>query len=108
MQAQQKVFKRVEKKYIVSQSQYAVLMEKLNHHIQPDRYPMTSIHSLYYDTPDHLLIRRSIDKPVYKEKLRLRSYGPPESDTRVFVEMKKKFKKVGGLRISIGVLGREL
>lgn len=93
MQAQQKVFKRAEKKYIISQAQFAVLMEKLNHFIRPDLYPMTSIYSLYYDTPEHILLRRSIDKPVYKEKIRLRSYGCPGPDTQVFVEMKKKFKK---------------
>ena len=46
------------------------------------------------DTPDHRLIRSSLEKPVYKEKLRLRSYGVPQSDTTVFAELKKKYKGI--------------
>ena len=59
-----------------------------------DEYGKHTICNIYYDTPDNLLIRRSIEKPVYKEKLRLRSYGIPTLDTKVFLEMKKKYNKV--------------
>ena len=59
-----------------------------------DKYARSLINNIYYDTPDFLLIRRSIAKPVYKEKLRVRSYGVPGKDDKVFVEIKKKYKKV--------------
>ena len=59
-----------------------------------DQYGWDTICSLYYDSENFDLIRRSIDKPVYKEKLRMRSYGVPSGDTRVYVELKKKYDKV--------------
>ncbi|MBQ6184159.1 MAG: polyphosphate polymerase domain-containing protein [Clostridia bacterium] len=84
------VFERVEKKYIISSSQYDSLMQMIPELFAPDIYPESDICSVYYDTPDHLLIRRSLDKPVYKEKLRIRSYDVPSGDSPVFVELKKK------------------
>ncbi len=57
-----------------------------------DKYGRSQIRNLYFDTEDYLLIRRSIEKPIYKEKLRVRCYGS-KSDT-VFVELKKKYKSV--------------
>lgn len=60
-------------------------------HMQQDQYGESTICSLYYDTRDFRLIRRSMEKPVYKEKLRLRSYGPAQQDGMVFVELKKKY-----------------
>ncbi|MBO4501325.1 MAG: polyphosphate polymerase domain-containing protein, partial [Clostridia bacterium] len=84
------VFERVEKKYIISSSQYDSLMQTIPELCVPDIYPESDICSVYYDTPDHLLIRRSLDKPVYKEKLRIRSYDVPTGDSPVFVELKKK------------------
>ena len=54
----------------------------------------STICNIYFDTPSHMLIRNSIDKPVYKEKLRLRSYGVPDQDSNVFIEIKKKFKGI--------------
>ena len=59
-----------------------------------DEYGRSTICNLYYDTPDYLLIRRSIEKPVYKEKLRIRSYSKASSDSTVFVELKKKYNHV--------------
>ena len=59
-----------------------------------DQYGRTTIRNLYYDTDTYLLIRRSIEKPVYKEKLRIRSYSKASSDSTVFVELKKKYKQV--------------
>ena len=90
----QTVFKRTEKKYLISETQYLKVMEALQDHLEPDQYKASTIFSLYFDTPDCLLMRRSIQKPVYKEKLRLRTYGIPEDDTKVFLEIKKKFKKI--------------
>lgn len=36
----------------------------------------------------------SLEKPVYKEKLRLRSYGIPKAKDPVFLELKKKYKGI--------------
>ena len=84
-------FNRSEKKYLLDEGQYLELMEKLKDHIKPDKYFETQINSIYYDNRKFELIRRSIEKPEYKEKLRVRSYGPAEADDKVFVELKKKF-----------------
>jgi len=85
-------FKRYEKKYLLSREQYEKLFRKLQDHIVPDAYHRSTVCSIYYDTDDYELIRRSIEAPVYKEKLRLRSYGVPDDDGTVFIELKKKYK----------------
>ena len=86
------VFKRYEKKYLLSRGQYETLFRELQDHIVPDAYHRSTVCSIYYDTDDYELIRRSIEAPVYKEKLRLRSYGVPDDDGTVFIELKKKYK----------------
>lgn len=86
------VFKRYEKKYLLSRGQYETLIRELRDHIVPDAYHRSTVCSIYYDTDDYELIRRSIEAPVYKEKLRLRSYGVPDDDGTVFIELKKKYK----------------
>lgn len=63
-------------------------------YMQLDKYGRTTIRNLYFDTDDYLLIRRSIEKPVYKEKLRLRSYAQAKEDTPVYAELKKKYNGV--------------
>lgn len=83
-------FQRFEKKYLLDKDQYDQLMEKLKDHIVPDKFFKAQINSIYYDTDDHQMIRRSIEKPEYKEKLRVRSYEDADKDDRVFVELKKK------------------
>lgn len=85
------LFKRIEKKYLLSGEKYELLMTALADYIEPDEYPHSTICSMYYDTPDFKLIRASIEKPLYREKLRVRSYGVPTSDSKVFVEIKKKY-----------------
>lgn len=62
--------------------------------MRPDDFPHSSILNLYYDTPDYYLIRHSLEKPKYKEKLRLRCYGVPDAQTQVFLEIKKKAKGI--------------
>lgn len=94
MPKEETVFKRIEKKYLISQSQYDEIICTIKNHTCADEHGETRVYSLYMDTPDHLLIRRSLQKPLYKEKLRLRSYGYPEGDSRVFVEIKKKCRRV--------------
>ena len=90
MEAYQAVFQRKEVKYLPSSVQLQTLMYIIRQHMEPDAFPHSSIGNLYYDTPDYRLIRRSLEKPEYKEKLRLRSYGVPGDDSQVFPEIKKK------------------
>lgn len=90
----QTVFNRYEKKYLMPDSVYRQLRERLKPYMQEDSYGLHTICNIYYDTPDEALIRRSIEHPAYKEKLRLRSYGVPTLDSKVFLEIKKKYKKV--------------
>lgn len=85
------IFERVEIKYLLSIEQYNLIIEKIKSHMTPDKYGRSTIQSLYYDTDNELLVRTSIDKPYYKEKLRLRSYGLANMDDNVFLEIKKKY-----------------
>lgn len=85
-------FKRLEKKFLLSAGQYEQLMARLAEHIEPDRFFQSTVCSIYYDDDAYSLIRHSIEDPVYKEKLRVRSYNVPDDDSEVFVELKKKFK----------------
>ena len=88
--AYQAVFKRKEMKYLLTAQQYQRLMKELADRIVPDDFPVSAISNLYYDTPDFRLIRTSLQKPKYKEKLRLRCYKVPNADTQAFLEIKKK------------------
>ncbi len=92
--ADQMIFKRHEIKYMITLDQLALIKEKFEKHMIADEHGESTICSLYFDTPSFQLIRRSIEHPVYKEKLRLRSYGVANANTKVFVELKKKYKKV--------------
>ena len=87
-------FKRYEKKYLLSAKKAELLWEQLRGHLVPDRFHRSTVCSIYYDSDDFSLIRHSLERPVYKEKLRLRSYNVPAPDGEVFVELKKKFKGV--------------
>jgi hypothetical protein len=88
------VIKRYEKKYLISQQQYRAFMEVAENKLKADRYGISTICNIYFDTPDYRLIRASAEKPVYKEKLRVRSYGVPAETDNVFIEIKKKYKGV--------------
>ena len=94
MKETQLSFQRYEKKYLMTAGQYEALWAELSPRLRPDEYFSSTVCSLYYDTDDYSLIRHSIQKPVYKEKLRLRSYGVPGEKSPVFVELKKKFKGI--------------
>ena len=87
-------FKRYEKKYLLNPYQYSVLKAEIDKRFDPDAYGETKICNLYLDTSDYVLIRRSVDKPVFKEKVRLRTYGVPNDDTTAFLEIKRKFNKL--------------
>lgn len=87
-------FKRYELKYLLDADQYAAVREAMEGRCIPDAYGRSRICNLYFDTPDYRIIRRSIEKPIYKEKLRLRSYGPVSGDGKLFAELKKKYESV--------------
>lgn len=87
-------FKRYELKYLLSVPQYNLIREAMDCYMRGDRFGESDICNLYCDTPDFLLARRSIEKPFYKEKLRIRSYGVASGQSEVFVEIKKKFDSV--------------
>lgn len=88
------VMKRYELKYHLNKAQLDFFMERISNHMKIDKYGLTSIASIYFDTPDYRLINRSIEKPNYKEKLRLRSYGLASKDTPTYLEIKRKCDKV--------------
>ena len=92
--ADQMIFKRFEIKYMIDEAVFEKLMQVMDGYMIADEHGRSTVCSLYYDTPKHLLIRRSLEHPIYKEKLRLRSYGVAESSDTVFVELKKKFCSV--------------
>lgn len=87
-------FERYEKKYCLTLSQQRFLLERMTPYMKKDAYGEYTICNIYYDTDDYRLIRASLEKPVYKEKLRVRSYGVPTDGGRVFVEIKKKYDGV--------------
>ena len=85
------IFKRIEKKYLLTEAQYAALFQRIGTYLKPDEYGRSTVLSLYLDTPDRRIIRSSIEAVDYKEKLRLRSYGTVRADSTVFLELKKKY-----------------
>lgn len=90
------VFSRKEEKYIISKSIYEEIIKECGEKVIADDYSKDNsfyqICNIYYDTQDNNLIRTSLQKPQYKEKIRLRSYGTPNQNSKVFLEIKKKYK----------------
>lgn len=92
--AYQSVFKRYELKYLLTKEQKGKVLQAMAPYMELDKYGRTTIRNIYYDTENFRLIRHSIEKPAYKEKLRIRSYGKAEPYSPVFVELKKKYDSV--------------
>ena len=88
------VFQRHELKYILTKEQKERILEAIAPYMRLDQYGRTTIQNIYFDTENYRLIRRSIEKPDYKEKLRVRKYKNPNTENKVFVEIKKKYEKV--------------
>ena len=88
------VFKRYEIKYMLTLQQKEKILRAMSPFMELDKYGRTTIRNLYFDTDSYLLIRRSMEKPAYKEKLRVRSYSRAKDDSAAFVELKKKYKSV--------------
>ena len=90
----QTIFKRYELKYMLTFEQKKQVLEEISPYMELDQYGRTTIRNIYFDTDSYQLIRRSIEKPMYKEKLRVRSYAKADADSTVFVELKKKYDGV--------------
>lgn len=92
--AYQAVFKRYEMKYLMTKNQRKAVLEAMLPYMKLDEFGHTTIRNVYFDTDNYRLVRRSIEKPVYKEKLRIRSYKQAEPQDKVFIELKKKYDDV--------------
>lgn len=90
----QTIFKRYELKYLLTEGQRQAVVRALAPYMALDQYGRTTIRNLYFDTGSYRLVRRSIDVPAYKEKLRVRSYRRAQPESTVFVELKKKYQKI--------------
>ena len=92
------IFKRIEKKYLLTDELKNELLAKISSMLIPDPYGRSTVSSLYLDTTDFRIVRASIEAKnsghAYKEKLRIRTYGTPNDETKVFLEIKKKYKGV--------------
>lgn len=88
------VFERYEIKYLLDRAQKEAVMAAMESHMEPDSYGRSTIRSIYYDTETYLLIRRSLERPVYKEKLRVRSYRAAGPGDSVYIELKRKYHSV--------------
>ena len=98
------VFERTEKKYLLNEKKFNLFFQRIEPYMSIDKFGLHTICNIYYDTDTYDLIRNSIDKPKYKEKLRLRSYGVPNDNSKVFLEIKKKYNNtVFKRRISLSL-----
>ena len=92
------VFNRYEHKYMLDENTFQAVIKIMDKHMVLDNHcqnhSLYTIANVYYDTEDNHLIRNSLSKPVYKEKLRMRSYGVPGAKDKVFLEIKKKYRGI--------------
>lgn len=88
------VFERYEIKYLLTGAQKEAVLSAMEDRVEPDSFGRSTIRNLYYDTDNYRLVRRSLERPVYKEKLRVRSYGTAKPEDEVFIELKKKYQSV--------------
>lgn len=90
----QTTFKRYEIKYLIDKNQKEKILNAMQNRMKPDEFGEATIRNIYYDTQNYMLIRHSLEKPIYKEKFRLRSYKKVGADDPIFLELKKKYKSV--------------
>ncbi len=88
------IFKRYELKYLLTKEQKTQMLNAISEYVCPDEHGRATVRNVYYDTDNYRLVRNSIEKPCYKEKLRVRGYALAGSETPVFVELKKKYRSV--------------
>lgn len=94
----QQIFRRTEIKYLLTEKQVQELMWLIEPYLKKDQYFKGTNCSVYFDSDNRYLAIHSLEKPLYKEKVRVRSYGVPKLSDTVFVEIKKKYKGIGGKR----------
>lgn len=92
------IFKRVEKKYLLTEQEYHELFSRIKNHLIKDKYFSSTICNIYFDNDKEEVLINSIERPIYKHKIRLRSYGIPTLEDDVFLEIKSKYKSVVGKR----------
>lgn len=92
--SKENIFERVEQKYRLDDGQKKAFLEAVEDRIHVDQYGYHTIHNIYYDTDHYDLIRNSIEKPKYKEKFRVRTYGTVTSESPIFLEIKKKYRGI--------------
>lgn len=85
---------RYELKYLITEEQKRRILQAMEPYMHLDQYGRTTIRNIYFDTDNYRLVRKSIERPAYKEKLRIRSYARANPDSPVFVELKKKYQSV--------------
>jgi len=90
----QSIFKRYEKKYLITTEQGGALGDICSRYMKPDKYGEYLVQNVYYDTENWDVIRFSVERPFFKEKLRLRCYDVSREDGELFLELKKKYKGV--------------
>lgn len=90
----QDVFRRYELKYMLTVEEKEIILRAMERYMSPDKYGRSVIRNIYFDTDTYRLIRRSNEKPAYKEKLRIRSYCKVKDRDPVFAELKKKYRQV--------------
>lgn len=91
-------FQRVEEKYMVTKKQKDELLKRMSDYIEKDKYFISNIYNIYFDTENSDIIAYSISKPAFKDKFRIRSYGLPKLEDDIFLEIKVKYKGVVGKR----------
>lgn len=87
-------FERYEKKYIIPADKFSRLKTAIENHMIQDEYGLHTINTIYFDTDDYQIIRHSLSKPKFKEKLRLRCYGKATKYSTVYLELKKKYEGI--------------
>ena len=103
---------RYEIKYLLGAREKEAVLQAMSPYMELDEYGRTTIRNVYFDTDSLRLIRRSLEKPAYKEKLRIRSYQPARPDDPVFVELKTDTGKLSALQAvqirRLGELGQKV
>lgn len=88
------LMRRVELKYLLDKDKYEEIQKKLRNKIKQDKYHKYTIHNLYLDTSDNHLINSSLEKPLYKEKIRIRCYNTPKNEDYAYIEIKQKYADI--------------
>ncbi|MBQ2660242.1 polyphosphate polymerase domain-containing protein [Candidatus Saccharibacteria bacterium] len=92
-----KVFRRVEKKYLISKEEKDLILKLIKKHVRKNKYFQSTVCSIYFDTKNDDLIIKQVDKPLdkasFREKVRLRSYNVPKMEDYIFFELKTKHRE---------------